>query len=114
MRLLIPFANRMWFHFVSHKLGRQVLPFAVLTLAASSLALPDPWRTLAVIGGLLFCFLAAVGPLLPQTSSVHRLSSAARTFLVFVAASFCALGILFFPHRLLWKPTRIGASKPSA
>jgi cellulose synthase/poly-beta-1,6-N-acetylglucosamine synthase-like glycosyltransferase len=113
-RLLIPFSNRMWFHFVSHKLGRQVLPFAVLTLAASSLALPDPWRTLAVIGGLLFCFLAAVDPLLPQTSSVHRLSSVARTFLVLVAASFCALGIFFFPHRLFWKPTRIGASKPSA
>lgn len=113
-RLLVPFANRMWFHFVSHKLGRQLLPFALLTLAASSLALPDPWRMLAVIGGLLFCFLAAVDPLLPQTSSAHRISSAARTFLVFVAASFCALGIFFFPHRLFWKPTRIGASKPSA
>jgi len=113
-RLMLPFANRMWFHFVSHKLGRQLLPFALLTLAASSLALPDPWRMLAVIGGLLFCFLAAVDPLLPQASSVHRISSAARTFLVFVAASFCALGIFFFPHRLFWKPTRIGASKPSA
>jgi cellulose synthase/poly-beta-1,6-N-acetylglucosamine synthase-like glycosyltransferase len=113
-RLLLPFSNRMWFHFVSHKLGRQMLPFAVLTLAASSLALPDPWRTLAVIGGLLFCFLAAVDPLLPPTSSAHRLSSVVRTALVFVAASFCALGIFFFPHRLLWKPTRIGASKPSA
>ena len=113
-RLLIPFSNRMWFHFVSHKLGRQVLPFAVLTLAASSLALPDPWRTLAVIGGLLVCFLAAVDPLLPQTGSVHRLSSIARTFLVLVAASFCALGIFFFPNRLFWKPTRIGASKRSA
>jgi len=113
-RLLMPFSNRMWFHFVSHKLGRQVLPFAVLTLAGSSLALPDPWRALAVIGGLLFCFLAAVDPLLPQTGFTHRLSSAARTFLVFVAASFCALGIFFFPHSLFWKPTRIGASKPSA
>lgn len=113
-RLLVPFSNRMWFHFISHKLGRQVLPFAVLTLAASSLVLPDPWRMLAVIGGLLFCFLAVVDPLLPQTSSVHRISSAARTFLVFVAASFCALGIFFFPHSLFWKPTRIGASKPSA
>jgi cellulose synthase/poly-beta-1,6-N-acetylglucosamine synthase-like glycosyltransferase len=113
-RLLVPFSNRMWFHFISHKLGRQVLPFAVLTLAASSLVLPDPLRMLAVIGGLLFCLLAAVDPLLPQTSAVHRISSAARTFLVFVAASFCALGIFFFPHSLFWKPTRIGASKPSA
>jgi poly-beta-1,6-N-acetyl-D-glucosamine synthase len=113
-RLLLPFSNRMWFHFISHKLGRQVLPFAVLTLAASSLALPEPWRTLVVIGGLLFCLLAAVDPLLPPTSSMHRLSSAARTFIVFVAASFCALGIFFFPHSLFWKPTGVGASKPSA
>jgi hypothetical protein len=67
---------------------------------------------LAVIAGLLFCLLAAVDPLLPQTSWVHRMSSAARTFLVFVAASFCALGIFFFPHSLFWKPTRIGTSKP--
>jgi cellulose synthase/poly-beta-1,6-N-acetylglucosamine synthase-like glycosyltransferase len=111
-RLLVPFSNRMWFHFISHKLGRQVLPFAVLTLAASSLVLPDPGRMLAVIAGLLFCLLAAVDPLLPQTSWVHRMSSAARTFLVFVAASFCALGIFFFPHSLFWKPTRIGTSKP--
>ena len=113
-RLLVPFANRMWFHFVSHKLGRQVLPFALVTLAASSLALPDPWRTLAVTGGGLFFVVAALDPLLPQSSSAHLLSSAARTFLVFAAASLCALGIFFVPHRLLWKPTRIGASKPSA
>jgi cellulose synthase/poly-beta-1,6-N-acetylglucosamine synthase-like glycosyltransferase len=112
-RLLVPFANRMWFHFVSHKLGRQMMPFALIVMVVSSLALPDPWRILALAGVVLCCGLAAVDSRLRQTNPLKLLSSPSRTFLVLVAAAFCATGILFFPNRPLWKPTRIGVEKPS-
>ena len=40
-------ANRMWIHFVSHKLGRLLLPFALLGLLVCSFGLPGPLRHLA-------------------------------------------------------------------
>ena len=43
--LLIP-RRGIWIHFVSHKLGRLLLPFALIAAAASSLWLPQPWRML--------------------------------------------------------------------
>jgi biofilm PGA synthesis N-glycosyltransferase PgaC len=38
-RLLIPFVNPVWLQYVSHKLGRLVVPYCLLTLFAASIAL---------------------------------------------------------------------------
>ena len=38
-RLLIPFVNPVWLQYVSHKIGRLVVPWALVALFASSLAL---------------------------------------------------------------------------
>jgi cellulose synthase/poly-beta-1,6-N-acetylglucosamine synthase-like glycosyltransferase len=38
-RLLVPFVNPVWLQYVSHKLGRLVVPYCLLTLFAASLAL---------------------------------------------------------------------------
>ena len=56
--LLTP-ANRMWIHFVSHKLGRLLLPFALLAIAVSSFALPRPFRGMALLAQAGFYALAS-------------------------------------------------------
>jgi len=49
--------NRMWIHFVSHKLGRLLLPWAILLILAASFGLPGSWRTLALAAQAAFCVL---------------------------------------------------------
>ena len=38
-RLLVPFVNPVWLQFTSHKVGRLLVPYALMALFASSLAL---------------------------------------------------------------------------
>lgn len=106
-RLLGP-ANRMWFHFVSHKLGRLALPWALLLVAGASFALPGYWAPAAVSAQVVFFTLAATDWMLPEGSLLKRLSSPARTFLVLMAATLCAAVIVLRPGKALWRETRIG------
>ncbi len=89
--------NRMWIDFVSHKLGRLLLPYACLLMAVSSFWLPAPWRTIALAGQGLFYALALVN---------SRVTSPIRTFVVLMAAAFCAGSILFFPNDYFWKEAK--------
>jgi cellulose synthase/poly-beta-1,6-N-acetylglucosamine synthase-like glycosyltransferase len=86
-RLLWP-ATRMWFHFVSHKGGRLLLPFAVLLLLFSSFGLPDPWKSVLIAGQGGFYGMAALDRWIPPP--FKRASSLARTFVVLVGAALCA------------------------
>jgi biofilm PGA synthesis N-glycosyltransferase PgaC len=104
---LIGPANGMWIHFLSHKLGRLLAPFALILMAGSSFGLPDPWRWLAVSAQALFYLLAVLDPLIPAGWPIKRLSSLARTFVVLMAASLCAVAIFFVPARRLWRETRV-------
>jgi biofilm PGA synthesis N-glycosyltransferase PgaC len=62
-RLLLPWSNPVWFQYVSHKLGRLVIPYAMLALIASSMAIAD--RSLVYAAALLvqcvFYLLAGYG-----------------------------------------------------
>jgi poly-beta-1,6-N-acetyl-D-glucosamine synthase len=93
----------MWLHFLSHKLARLLLPWALLILAATSFALPDPWRTLACCTQGAFYGLAILDWAVPEASPLKRLTSPLCTFLVLMAASLCAVAILFVSPRKLWK-----------
>jgi len=100
--------NRMWIHFVSHKLGRLVMPFALILMAAASFGLPGVWRVAAVGGQAASYLLAALEPHIPKGQArplalLKRMASLARTFVVLMAASFCAVAIFFVPPRRLWK-----------
>src|SRR5262249_53333127 len=55
-------ANRMWIHFVSHKLGRLLLPFALLGLLICSFGLPAPLRHAAPFLQAAFYAVAALDP----------------------------------------------------
>jgi len=92
-QLLSP-TNRMWFHFGSHKLGRLLLPFALILMAVSGIALPGPWAWIITSAQAAFYGLAAIDGLVPASSPIKRGSSIARTFVVLMAAAFCAPAFL--------------------
>jgi glycosyltransferase involved in cell wall biosynthesis len=102
--------NRMRFHFVSHKLGRLMLPFALITIAISTFFVRGPVFWMALAPQVLVYGLALADPFLPRP--LKRFSSPARTFVVLMAAAFCAITILFVPSRELWKSPAVKTAKP--
>lgn len=106
--------NRLWFHFVSYKFGRLLLPFAFLAIAASSLWIPQPFRTIALSMQIAFYGLAAFDVFVPQRSLLKRITSPPRTFCAMMAAAVCALAIFFVPPRNLWQITSAGPPRVRA
>jgi len=105
-------ANRMRFHFLSYKFGRLVLPWAILLILGSTLALPDPrWRNFLLIDELILVALAALDRFVPRAFPLKRISSPARTFVVMNAASLLAVLVFFVPPEALWRPTRMQAHR---
>jgi hypothetical protein len=104
---LLGMRNRMWLDFMSHKLGRLLLPYACLLMAFSSFYLDHPWRTLAMLGQALFYGLAVADLVIPEGFTLKKLTSPVRTFVVLMAAAFCAGSILFLPHSYFWKETKV-------
>ena len=99
-------SNRMWVHFLSHKLGRLMLPWALLAAAVSAFSLPPLWAELAIGIQTVFYGLAAADTLVPESLALKRLTSVARTFVVLMAASLCAVSICFIHSRTFWdRPT---------
>jgi cellulose synthase/poly-beta-1,6-N-acetylglucosamine synthase-like glycosyltransferase len=75
-RLLLPFVNPMWFQFVSHKLGRLVVPYALVLSFVSSaiLARHGAVYTIAFAAQMGFYLLAAYGAVLARRSERVRRS----------------------------------------
>jgi biofilm PGA synthesis N-glycosyltransferase PgaC len=105
-------SNRMWIHFVSHKLARLLMPYALIAAGAASFGLPGPWNRLALASQALFYLAAVADHWLPGRSPLKRITSPVRTFSVLMAAALCAVSVLFVPTRILWKETRVGQEKP--
>jgi hypothetical protein len=101
----------MLIHFVSHKLGRLLLPAALLVVLGASLFLPWPYSVVAVSAQVAFYGLAALDTILPERAPLKRLSSPIRTFVVLMAAAFCAPSILFLPQTLFWSRTEVRQTK---
>jgi biofilm PGA synthesis N-glycosyltransferase PgaC len=108
--LLTP-RNRMWFAFVSHKLARLLLPFALLVAAATTPALEEPWRAWAIAAQALFYGLAIADWWMPPGFWGKRLTSPLRSFVVLLAAAFCATFVLFRPTGSLWKDTQVRSAR---
>jgi hypothetical protein len=94
-----------WIHFVSHKLGRLLLPFALVGSALSSFWLPRPWNTLAIGAQLVIYGVAAVDLALPEGFPLKRVTSPIRAFVVLMAAALCAASILLRDSRSFWRPS---------
>lgn len=94
----------LWFHFLSHKFGRLLLPHAMIIAAVSSFWLPRGlW-----IGQALFYCLAAADLGMPERWPLKRITSPIRTFVVLCAAAFCAMSWFVRGGRDLWKQTTCG------
>jgi biofilm PGA synthesis N-glycosyltransferase PgaC len=105
-------SNPMRFHFMSHKFSRLLLPWALLVIAASTLALPDSGlKTILLTTEITFVLLAVVNRFIPRELPLKRLSSPIQTFLIMNAASMMALTVFFVPPARLWKPTRVETGK---
>ncbi|MGH9666218.1 MAG: glycosyltransferase family 2 protein [Bryobacteraceae bacterium] len=104
-------ANRMWLHFLSYKVGRLLLPYALIGLAVASFGLSRPWAIAAVAAQAAGYGLAALDPWIPASWILKRLSSPARTFVVMMLAAVCAVQVFFVSPRKLWKPTTIPSLK---
>lgn len=103
-QILIP--GKKWLHFVSHKLARLMLPFALIVLLVTGALLPWPWNIAVTIAQIGFYALAMVDPLLGSGSILKRLTSLARTFTVLMLATLSAAAILVRPGHNFWKPSR--------
>jgi poly-beta-1,6-N-acetyl-D-glucosamine synthase len=100
--------NRMRFHFLSHKFGRLVLPWALLMIAAGTLLLPEPAiRWWLIAAEIIFLLLAAMDGLFPKGFPMKRISSPARTFLAMNAASIAGIAVFFIEPTRLWRPTKV-------
>jgi cellulose synthase/poly-beta-1,6-N-acetylglucosamine synthase-like glycosyltransferase len=104
-KLLGP-SNRMWIHFLSHKFGRLLLPFALLALAVASFWLPDFWARLALglQGG--FYALAGIDRWVPDRWLLKSLTSPVATFVAFMAAALAAVSFFFLPSSRFWSETK--------
>jgi cellulose synthase/poly-beta-1,6-N-acetylglucosamine synthase-like glycosyltransferase len=111
-QLLWP-GNRRFIHFLSHKMGRLLLPFAMLATLVSTFFLPQPLLILAAAGQACFYGAALVDPFVPERSSLKRLTGVIRAFLVLVAAALCATAVFFLPAQNLWKETRVSVAAPA-
>jgi cellulose synthase/poly-beta-1,6-N-acetylglucosamine synthase-like glycosyltransferase len=105
--LLTP-ANPMLAHFLSYKISRLLMPYALLLIAAgTALGLPARWAAAAAAAQAAFYLAALLDPWMPPGSLLKRLTSPARTFLVLMAASLCAALTLFRPLPSAWKATGV-------
>ncbi len=101
-------SNRMRLHFLSHKFARLMLPWAILLIFASTLALPASSFQRFLIGNeLILIALAFLDPLVPRKFPLKRISSPSRTFLLMNAAAVAAIVVFVVPANRLWIATQV-------
>ena len=107
-RLLLP-TTRMWFHFMSHKVSRLLLPPALILVGLSTIALPTPWKQAGIGLQVAFYGLAMLDGRIPEGWAIKRGSSIARTFVVLVASALWAPVFLALNHRRKsgWRTTDV-------
>jgi poly-beta-1,6-N-acetyl-D-glucosamine synthase len=99
--------SRGWFHFASHKLGRLLLPFALLALLISSAWVSGPLRFPLIACQVCVYALALADAAIPRAFPLKRVTAAASAFVVLMAAALCAAFALLAPSRTLWKRTTV-------
>jgi poly-beta-1,6-N-acetyl-D-glucosamine synthase len=102
-KLLWP-GTRGGFHFLSHKLGRMILPYAFICCVVSSFWFPQPWKTIILSCQVGVFVLALIDVVLRPSSRIKPFTSPALTFLVLMAAALLAIPAIFLPHDKLWRP----------
>jgi len=94
--------NPVRFRFISHKLMRLLVPFALLGILASSILLESPLYRLALAGELALCLGAALGAIRLPLGFLSRPGNACAAFLVLNAAALVAFAYFVTGRRVAW------------
>ena len=108
---LLGLKNRMWIHFVSHKLGRLLMPFALIAVFIAAFGLPGFWAPVAVLTQMGFYTFAIVDRWVPEGILLKRATSPIRTFTVLMSAALFAPVAAMSSSERIWTQTKVsGAS----
>jgi len=99
---LLSSENAIRFEFISHKLSRLIVPFALMGLLAASIFLPGPFYRVALGAQLAFYVLslAALGGI--KVGPLSRVADAARTFVVLNSAALMAFVNFVAGRKAVW------------
>jgi glycosyltransferase involved in cell wall biosynthesis len=96
--------NPVFFQLVSHKVMRLVVPYLLIALLVSTLALSSSSRIYAAFAFLqIFCWIVAIAALRFRIPGLHRAAILAGALLVLNAAAVTGLYKFLFTHGPLWK-----------
>jgi poly-beta-1,6-N-acetyl-D-glucosamine synthase len=95
-------SNPILFEFISHKLMRLLVPFALLAVLVSSVFLSHPLYRLALTLQLVFYGLAVLGMLGLKQGMVSRVADAALTFVVLNTAAMVAFTNFVTGRKAAW------------
>ncbi len=111
-RLLVPFLNPVWLQYVSHKVGRLLVPYALLLLFASSLALANTsvFYATALFGQVAFYLQGGYGAWLDhwqgrtrrQQTVLQRSGAVAYTIVVMNVSAVAGAGAALLGRRV-WR-----------
>ncbi len=87
--VLLPWRNPLWFQFLSHKIFRLLVPWALLGMIAASALLPGPAYQAAFGGQVLFYLVGLLG-IRTGIGARLRLAAAVGSFVVLNAAAWLA------------------------
>jgi biofilm PGA synthesis N-glycosyltransferase PgaC len=99
---LLSSENAIRFEFVSHKLSRLAVPFALLALLVASLFLPEPFYRLALVLQLAFYALSVAALSGVKVGPLSRIADPARTFLVLNSAAVIAFVNFATGRKAMW------------
>lgn len=99
---LLTKANPLRFEFVSHKLFRLAVPFALFAALLSSAFLPGMIYRVALALQLAFYGLSIWGTFRPKSNPLARVSNAAFTFVLLNAAAFVAFTNFVAGRKAVW------------
>ena len=99
---LLSSSNAIRFEFISHKLSRLIVPFALLGLLLASIFLPGAFYRVALGAQLAFYVLslASLGGI--KVGPLSRLADAARTFVVLNSAALMAFVNFVTGRKTIW------------
>lgn len=90
------------FEFISHKLSRLAVPFALLAMLVASLFLPTPFYRIALVAQLAFYALSIAALAGIKIGPLSRIGDPARTFLVLNSAAVIAFVNFVTGRKAIW------------
>jgi cellulose synthase/poly-beta-1,6-N-acetylglucosamine synthase-like glycosyltransferase len=94
--------NPIRFEFISHKLSRLAVPFALLALLIASVALPSPFYRVALAAQIAFYALSLIALSNFKIGPLSRIADPARTFVVLNSAAVIAFVNFVTVRKAIW------------